>query len=271
MVYTWDCTFSGLLNTYPHFLNLCQESIQLGIRMEQFALSKCSLAIFPSEWAVRTALDNYQVDPDKVKVVPYGANLSCHRTSEDIKTIVDHRPSNCCNLLFIGIDWERKGGAIAYGVTKKLNELGLKTKLTIVGCNPDINDPIPDYIEILGFINKFTDNGFKKIGNLLANSHFLILPSRAENYGIVFCEASSFGTPSISTNVGGISTAINDGVNGKLFPLNIDISEYCNYILALFDEYSKYKSLALSSFDEYQRRLNWTVAAKAFKSLLMQL
>jgi glycosyltransferase involved in cell wall biosynthesis len=94
------------------------------------------------------------------------------------------------------------------------------------------------------------------------------MPSMAESYGIVFCEASSFSTPSLATNIGGIPTAVKDGINGKLFSKDADVTEYCEYILDLFQDYSKYKSLALSSFQEYQSRLNWSVTSKTIKELL---
>lgn len=270
IVYMWDCTFSGQSN-YPIFNNLSAESIRLGNRMEQLALDKCRLAIFSSEWAYKTAINNYDVDKNKIKIVSLGANLVCNRSINDVINIINSRSHEKCNLLFIGIDWFRKGGEITYKVAKKLNSLGLETTLTIIGCQPLIDETLPPFVKTLGYINKFASSGLQTIEKLLAESHFLIMPSLAESYGIVFCEASSFGTPSLATNVGGIPTAVKDGINGKLFSKDADVTEYCEYILNLFQDYSQYKSLALSSFQEYQSRLNWPVTAKAIKELLQQL
>jgi glycosyltransferase involved in cell wall biosynthesis len=186
----------------------------------------------------------------------------------DVIDIINSRSSEKCNLLFIGIDWFRKGGDITYKIAKELNRLGLETTLTIVGCEPVIDETLPSFVKTLPFINKFEMSGLKKIEKLLAESHFLIMPSMAESYGIVFCEASSFGTPSLATNIGGIPTAVKDGISGKLFSKDADVTEYCEYILDLFQNYSKYKSLALSSFQEYQSRLNWSVTSKTIKELL---
>ena len=47
------------------------------------------------------------------------------------------------------------------------------------------------------------------------------------------------------------------------------IEEYCAYISDLFSNYSRYKTLALSSFKEYEARLNWSVAGRTVKELLM--
>lgn len=271
IVFWTDSTFSGMINFYPEFTNLCEETIKNGNATEKAALERCRLAIYSSDWAAQTAIENYQVDPLKVKVVPFGANIECNRDLDDIKTIVYSRYSNKCKLLFLGVDWRRKGGEIAFQVTKELNKAGLDTELIVVGCQPLIKKPFPHFVKSIGFISKINQTGLSQINKLLTESHFLILPSRAECYGVVFCEANSFGVPCLSTNVGGIPTVIKDNVNGKTFSLDANISEYCTYIINLFSNYSQYKKLALSSFNEYQSRLNWSVAGQTVKKLLMEL
>jgi glycosyltransferase involved in cell wall biosynthesis len=260
-----------MLGFYREFSNLCQETIEDGNKMEKLALEKCKLAIYSSEWAAKTAIENYQVAQSKVKVVPFGANIECDRNLDSIKAIVDSRPSSQCNLLFLGVDWFRKGGDIALEVVRELNRQGLNTKLTVVGCQPITNKPLPPFVKSLGFISKHTNEGREKIDKIISESHFLVLPSQAECYGIVFCEANSFGVPCIATDVGGITTVIKDDLNGKTFSKDANIADYCAYISNLFSDYSRYKSLALSSFNEYQSRLNWSVAGKAVKKLLMEL
>lgn len=270
VVFWTDSTFAGLIDYYPFHTNLCKESIVNGIALDKNALEKCKLAIFSSEWAAKTAIDNYQIDKDKVKVVPYGANIDSSRSFDDIKNIVDSRPSNKCNLLFLGVQWFRKGGDIAFQVADKLNQAGLMTQLTIIGCQPVTNRPLPNFVKSLGYISKSTEEGRKQIDKALAEAHFLILPVRAECYGIIFCEANSFGTPCLSVSTGGIPTIIQNDLNGKLFSKNSIATEYCAYILNLFSNYSRYKELALSSFQEYQSRLNWSVATQTVKKLLLE-
>jgi glycosyltransferase involved in cell wall biosynthesis len=173
--------------------------------------------------------------------------------------------------LFLGVDWERKGGDIALQVAEQLNDLGLDTELTVVGCEPIVEGSLPKFVKSLGFISKSTIAGKERLDRLIAESHFLILPSRAECYGVVFCEANSFGVPCISRKVGGIPTIIKPNVNGNLFDLNANISEYCNYIYRLFTNYSDYKNLALSAFHEYESRLNWGVAGQKVKQFLTEI
>ncbi len=271
IVFWTDATFGGMIDFYPEFSNLCQESIKHGNQMEKSALNRCKLAIYSSDWAAQTAIELYQINPSKVRVVPFGANLQSDRSLEDIKALIDLRPTTTCKLLFLSGNWQRKGGNIALEVARELNRAGLRTELTIVGCTPSIGEFPPNCVKAIPFIDKNDIKGVEQINQLIGESHFLILPSLADCTPVVFSEANSFGVPCLSTNVGGITTIIKDNVNGRTFSRNAAISEYCDYITNLFSSYTQYKSLAISSFHEYQNRLNWKVAGQTVKNLLHEL
>lgn len=267
-----DTPYAGLLDAYGDFSQLCQETLNHLKTLDRLAFHNCQLVIFPSTWAADIAIKTYQLNPDKVKVVPFGANVECDRTLEDIEALVNARPTDQCKLLFIGVDWVRKGGAIALNVAKQLKQQGLEVELTVVGCKPPSSEhPLPDFVRSVGFINKSSPEGLSKFNHLIAESHFLIVPSKAETYGNVFCEANSFGVPCISTNAGGIATIIRDGVNGKSFAPDTSLEEYCTYIQTLFQNYGDYQKLALSSFNEYQTRFDWSASGNAVRQLLKEL
>ncbi|BAZ40633.1 group 1 glycosyl transferase [Calothrix sp. NIES-4101] len=268
IVFWADATFANILDFYPLYSHLCDEAIRDGHLMEQIALEKCSLAIYSSDWAAQNAIKYYKANPSKVKVIPFGANITEERTLDQVRHLVESRSSNKCKILFLAVDWFRKGGDVAFKVAKTLNEAGLKTELTIVGCDPILDEPIPDFVKPLGFINKSTDEGKAKINRLFSESHLLILPSLADCSPIVLCEANSFGVPCLATKVGGIPTIIRDDINGRLFETKANVREYCDYIIQLFYNYNHYKQLALSSFNEYQSRLNWSIAGKSVQELL---
>ncbi|HVF10793.1 MAG TPA: glycosyltransferase family 4 protein [Abditibacteriaceae bacterium] len=262
-----DATLSGMVDFYPSFSNLCKASLDAGMALEQAALENCSLALYASDWAAQGAMNNFPAARSKVHVVPFGANIECDRTVDDVKTMIEARRSATCKLLFLGIDWLRKGGDVALEVARALNQAGLKTELTVVGCRP-VTAALPDFVRSLGFISKSTPEGRALIDKSLAESHFLILPSRAEAYGVVFVEANSFGVPCLATRVGGIPTIIRNDLNGKTFALDAPIAEYCTYISNLMSDYDQYRNLALSAFNEYETRLNWSVAGRTVKKLL---
>jgi glycosyltransferase involved in cell wall biosynthesis len=171
----------------------------------------------------------------------------------------------------LGVDWIRKGGNVALKVTKELNQSGLPTQLTIVGCQPLTDEPLPNFVNVIPFINKSNSDDAEFLNKLISKSHFLILPSLADCTPVVFSEANSLAVPVLSTDVGGITSIIRNDLNGKAFSITAHPSDYCNYISDLFTNYSQYQQLCFSSFYEYQTRLNWTVAVKTVKKLLQNI
>lgn len=266
-----DGTFANIQNFYPQYSNLHEQVIKDWHRMEELTLQKCKLAIYSSDWAAESAINDYGAAPAKVKVVPFGANIESPLTFETVKEAIEARSSERCKLLFMAVDWHRKGGNVAYQVAQKLNQSGLKTELTVVGCQPSIEGSLPDFVKALGFISKSTHEGKAKIQKLFLESHFLILPTIADCTPIVFCEANSLGVPCLSTTVGGVPTIIHNDVNGRLFDKDAQISDYCNYVTDLFSNYLNYQNLALSAFHQYESRLNWKVAGQQVKDLLQEI
>ncbi|MBH8576098.1 glycosyltransferase family 4 protein [Nostocaceae cyanobacterium CENA369] len=268
-----DTVLAALINFYPYLSNLCHETKRNIYVIEKLALNKCNSVIFTSEWAAQKAIDIYNIDANKVKVIPRGSNLELQpeRTVEDIKYLIDKRGKDIYKLIFIGIDWQRKGGDIAIEVTKELKRRGFNVELKIIGDLPTNNRDIPSFIKTIGYINKSIFEEKQHFYNLLADSHFLILPTKADVTPNVLIEANAFGVPSITTNVGGIPSIIKDDVNGKTFPLDANIKDYCNYIANYLNDYQKYETLALSSFNEYVNRLNWSIGGKTAKQLFFKL
>jgi len=266
IVFWTDATFAGMIGFYPGFGNLCKETLNAGNEMDQSALRKCRLAIYTSEWAAETALNNYDVDPSKIKIVPFGANIEREPSFEDTLQCLAAKTFDRCKLLFIGVDWYRKGGDTALKVAEALNKSGLDTELHVVGCKPPRE--VPDYVKVHGFVSKMTGAGRATLDRLYKTCHFLLLPSRADCYGVVFAEASSYGMPSIATNIGGIPSVVKSGVNGWLLDREAGPEEYARQIINVLFPVENYRELAMSAFYEYRRRLNWSVSGKAVADLI---
>lgn len=266
-----DALYSSLIGFYPGFSAHSASSIEQGNQITQACLSRTSLAIFSSEWAARSAIEIYGADKNKVQVVPFGANLANTPTLEEIKAIIKKRSQKKLKLLFLGKHWHRKGGDIVFNVAKTLHQLGQPVEVNFVGCYPPAAVSIPNYINCHGFISKRTSEGVLKIQQLLQESHFLIVPSRAEAYGIVFCEANAYGLPCITSTVGGISTIIKDNINGMTFALDAPSELYAHYLITLMQDYHRYQEMAFSAHHEFITRLNWTVATKKVKELIQNI
>ncbi|MBY0360175.1 MAG: glycosyltransferase family 4 protein [Candidatus Obscuribacterales bacterium] len=270
-VFVWgDGTFEDLLNWYDEFTNFCQRTIFFGQQSQKEQLTNTTRTIYCAPLFVQTAISRYDTDNERLAVIPFGANTVPNLSRDEISQFIRQRPHNRCRLLFIGLDWKRKQGDWAVATAEELTRRGLPIELTVVGARPTSPDPLPQFVKYHGFIDKSTESGKDELMQLLLNSHFLILPTKADTFGIVFCEASACGTPSLSTQIGGVSAAVADGQNGKLFPCQRStfIEECSNYVMAMMQDQKKYEQLCLSSFDRYTTDLNWRASVTTLLNLI---
>lgn len=173
-----------------------------------------------------------------------------------------------CNILFIGVDWDRKGGDVAYKTFLQLRKEGFRCKLFIVGCKPPRLVEESAHVEIVPFLHKRNNDEYYKLFNIYLQAHFLILPTRADCTPIVFSEAAAFGIPVLTTDTGGISTVIHDDANGFLLPAGSDENSYCKRIRSLFEYKRLYDKLRVNCRNEYETRLSWKIWSNRVNDLI---
>lgn len=110
IVYYTDGVFSLTSKMYGWTSNMSSKYILQQEQIEINALQNSSKAIVSSACVVDEMINHYNALPDKIELVPMGANLDTVPTTEDVKNAVKKRPNNKLDLLFVGVDWERKGG-----------------------------------------------------------------------------------------------------------------------------------------------------------------
>jgi glycosyltransferase involved in cell wall biosynthesis len=264
IVYVCDSTFASVVNYYPSFSDLLGLSIREGNILEGRALRRANLVLYPSKWAADAAIADYHIDKAKVHVVPFGANLE---DVPDEATVMGKKQSDRCRLLFLGKYWERKGGDIALETLLALEEMGVKSELTVCGVVPP-QLVSHERVTVIPFLNKDDETQRRKLHSLLLESDFLLLPTRAELFGMVFCEASAFGLPAVATNTGGLSSVIEEGKNGFLLPLSARGSDYARVIARAYLDRQCYHELVKSSRAAFDERLNWDAWAISVKRLI---
>ncbi|MGH2977723.1 MAG: group 1 glycosyl transferase, partial [Gaiellaceae bacterium] len=131
-----DATFAAMLGFYPGSGALSRRAVRQGMDLDTRALARASVAFYASEWAARSAVEDHGADPDKVEVVPFGANLRVDHDRDAVAELVRRRSDESCRLLFVGVDWDRKGGDRAIEIARVLNDRGLPTELHVVGSEP---------------------------------------------------------------------------------------------------------------------------------------
>jgi glycosyltransferase involved in cell wall biosynthesis len=266
IVFWTDATFDGMVDYYEAFTGLSRRTLRNGHALEQSALDRCSLAIYSSEWAAASAIQNYQVDPQKIHVVSFGANVSDEPAREDVLAAIDGRDPLLCTVLFVGVDWQRKGGEVAVAAVEAINREGMRAELHVVGCVPPRR--LPSFAKVHGFISKRKPAGRQELADLYARAHFVIGPSDADCTPIAFGEACCHGVPLLVTDTGGIGSLVRNGVNGHLLPPRASGDSYARIALGVMGDPDEYRRLALGARHEYETRLNWDVAGARVRELI---
>lgn len=267
IVYVSDSTFTLSTNYYPLYTNLLKVSVREGIFLEKLAIKNASLILYPSGWAAQSAIRDFQTEKAKIRIVPFGANLEEIPSKE---VILAREKSDACRLLFIGVDWERKGGDIALEALTKLQEHGLPAELVICGCTPPKMSSDAG-VTVIPYLDKNDEAQRKKLNHLLLTSDFLLLPTRSECYGIAFCEASAYGLPVLATDTGGVSGAVKHGENGFMLPIGARGCDFAELIYELYRDDERYYSLRRTSRRAFDERLNWDAWAVKLRKLIGQI
>jgi glycosyltransferase involved in cell wall biosynthesis len=150
----------------------------------------------------RFLIEQYGQDPEHVHVAGAGANVPpAAKPSTEIERYARRR------ILFVGVEWERKGGPDLVAAFARVRERLPDATLTIVGCNPAIEAP---GISVLG------RRPPEEVRQHFAEASVFCMPSRLEPFGIVFAEALHNSLPIVATDACDIAGLVIGGANGFL-------------------------------------------------------
>jgi len=264
VVYCCDSTITQLIDYYAGLSQLLPVSKKELAYIEQRAINKASLLVYSSQWAADSAIHEYGATPDKVVVLPFGANFPVVLPREQV---LYHPQRSECQLLFVGVEWVRKGGAIAFETLVALREMGVNAHLTICGCTPPPGYE-HEYLTVIPFLDKNDEQQLQQMVDLYLAADFFLLPTRAECAAVAFCEASSFGVPSFTTDTGGIAEFVVDGANGYRLSLAATGVDFARSIKEVFEDAALYARLRASSRDLYEAKLNWLAWGNTMRRVL---
>lgn len=263
IVYHTDMTWADAVDYYTIYSSLFAFARAEGERIQQAALDKAAASVFPSAWAARTVVEHYGIAASKVSVVPYGANFESEAIPSRA-TALAHSLDNGVRLLWIGVSWERKGGAIAFACLTELLQKGVDAHLVVCGCTPP-----PEFtherMSVVPFLNKNDPEQRQRLSGLFLEANFFLFPTATEALGIVMCEAGAHGLPSLVRDTGGVGSVIRDGVNGYLLAPDADGAAYAARISGICQNAKVYAQMVQNSRNEYEERLNWDAWGRAVK------
>ncbi|BAY93091.1 MULTISPECIES: glycosyltransferase family 4 protein [unclassified Tolypothrix] len=172
------------------------------ISLEKRVFDAASQIVTWSEFAKQSVIEDYDINENKVIVIPPGVNLSA---LESDNNSADKNSDNC-NILFVGGDFKRKGGhdllkvflenfsniAILHIVTKEAIECSHHR------------------VRVYNNISAYTPEW----KSLYQQADIFVMPTYSEGLPQVFMEAMGFSLPIIATNLPQMKEVIINDVTG---------------------------------------------------------
>jgi len=197
-----------------------------------------------------SVVQHYACDSKRVTCVYAGCNI------EFRPLLLDNDDYRNKRILFIGVDWERKGGPELVEAFKLLLKKIPDARLTIVGCSPDIRHP---QIEVIGRVP------ISDINQHLIQASVLCLPTKIEPFGIVTIEAFIHKLPVVATRIGALPDLIVDGESGRLVAPD-DIRGLADALIELLSDPEKCRSFGEHGYQIVKDNYSWQAVGARLKS-----
>jgi glycosyltransferase involved in cell wall biosynthesis len=249
-------------NVHPWLDNLFLPNVLSCQHITRVGLRKAALCCFPSQYAFDLA-SKYGVSYSKMRIIPFGANIETPLSSIAHKhSWARIKKKGLLDILFVGSDWELKGGAIAVDVVRSLCADGIAARLHIVGVVPPSVSIDEEQVHIYGNLDKTVNAQRKLLHELYQQSDVFLLPTSAEGFGVVFAEAAAYGLPSLGFQTSGVTTAAKNGWSGVLIPLDTSdpVQSFVEVIHSWCLNPHDYDSLVRGARQYFEETVNWQVA-----------
>jgi glycosyltransferase involved in cell wall biosynthesis len=173
-------------------------------------------------------LNKYYTDNITPELIPLGIPRPGPPKSTRTQLGID---SSDVVLVTVGRLVARKGTEQLIRLLKAVDDQ--RVRLVILGSGPEM-DPLKSQSNELGVSNQVTFAGFvseqEKI-DWLAAADLYVSTSQHEGFGLVFLEAMAQGLPVICYDNGGQTDYLEDGVNGRVLPLN----DFDSFVVAVIE------------------------------------
>lgn len=255
VVYFSDTTARLIYDTYPQLRTQPEGYRRACDHVEREALNRVSAAVFATELARQSAINDYGVHPDRAFTVPMGANIVAGRIGFDPK-IEDFPTRESIRLVMTAADPVRKQLDLAIDAVDALRRQGWDAEMELIG-PPTSRAVSHPHVHCLGRLSLAKAAGRRENGAALQRSHLMVLPSLGEAFGIAPCEAALLGKPSIVSDAGGLPEVVQHDVTGIVMKAGSTAEDYAREIIGLAERPDRYRAMAAAAAARARANFTW--------------
>ncbi len=172
-------------------------------------------------------------------------------------------------LLWVGADWERKGGDLAVAVAGALIGQGREVALDLVGSVPPTVTTQP-WITVHGPLRKESPAEREALMNVFAGASVLLAPSRAECLGIAVTEAAAIGLPVVVARTGGLGPMVEGGGFGIVVDQGLgEVERYAAAVLSIFGDEALATELSAAGMEAARESYSMDLSAALIVEALL--
>lgn len=240
--------------TYPDFDRRKLRS-EKWIAMERGIYQHAAVNFTRSSNISKSLREQYGIPDSKIVLAGVGSNVPI----DDI--IPENDDYQNKNILFVGIDWIRKGGPDLLRAFEKVLEKHPQATLTIVGASPEIK---------LANCRAVGKIPIEEMKQHFQKASVFCLPTKMEPFGVAFIEALYYKLPIVATNVGAIPDFVETGKNGYLVEPG-DVDGLARYLDMLLSDPIKSKAFGQHGFALAQANYSWDRVAEKMSGVIRKI
>jgi glycosyltransferase involved in cell wall biosynthesis len=185
--------------------------VEEAVACQREVFAGCAKVLTLSGWAAGSVVRDYGIPPERVVAVGAGANLPA---GADLPAGAPSASGAARrSILFVGMDWEQKGGPLLVEAFRLVRERRPGASLTVVGCRPELREP---GVEVVGYLPPGDPGARRRLLGLYAEAGCLALLSAFDCYPNVLLEAQAMGVPVVTYAGQGRPEQVRHGETGLL-------------------------------------------------------
>ncbi|MGH8295013.1 MAG: glycosyltransferase family 4 protein [Steroidobacteraceae bacterium] len=223
------------------------------LECERALYADASKTLVMSEHVARSLTELYGIEPSKVALAYVGANLqrppACARPA----------PPENKTILFVGMEWERKGGPELIEAFKRLPRRHHDARLLIVGASPPLD---VQHCEVIGRVPA------ESVGGYYERAAIFCMPTRLEPFGIAFIEAMMHALAVVAPSHGAMLDYVKDRETGVLFEPG-DCDDTARALTWLLDRPAQRQAIAARGLEAVRCIYTWEAVGRRLRAQIL--